>query len=112
MKSASFVCFASALALFSSDSQAVAETGWRTVTDMGCHTVDYTCFVTLSGASFGPAGCTGNQMRWDSQTMPNAKNFLAQMTAAFLAGRQVNVAIGDSCYSAWPTPNYYHVASF
>lgn len=110
MKSASVAIFVSALALFSSNSEAITDIGSRTITQMGCHTVDNTCFMTLSGAAFGPGGCTITQVRWDSVQMPNAKIFVMQMTASFLAGQQVNLVVSYNCYGSWPTPHYYYVS--
>jgi hypothetical protein len=110
MKSASTAISISALALFSSNSEAVTDIGSRTITQMGCHTVDNTCFMTLSGAAFGPAGCSSTQLRWNAVDMPNAKIFVMQMTAAFVAGQQVQIVISDNCYGSWPTPHYYYVA--
>jgi hypothetical protein len=110
MKFSLMAMFVSTLALSSSNSEAVTDIGWRTIKEMGCHTVDHTCFMTLSGAAFGPAGCTSAQLRWDADKMPNAKNFIMQMTAASIAGQRVNIVVSDNCYASWPTPHYYYVA--
>jgi hypothetical protein len=109
MKFSSVAMFVSTLALFSSSSEAITDIGSRTITQMGCHTVDPTCFMTLSGAAFGPAGCTSTQLRWNADQMPNAKIFVMQMTAAFVAGQRVTIVVSDNCYASWPTPHYYYV---
>ena len=111
MKSLVVVMSMMTLTLLSQNSMAITVSGWRTIVDMGCHTVDSICFLTLSGAAVGPAQCSQPELRWNQETMPNAKAFFAQMTAAFLAGRQVNIAVHDICYADWPTPYFYHIAS-
>jgi hypothetical protein len=84
-----------------------------TITSMGCQTVNGICFVTLSGAASGPPGCVGTQVRWDSVNTPNGTAAIAQLTGAYLAGKQVLINISDSCFAefpAYPAMDYYIIS--
>jgi hypothetical protein len=81
--------------------QAQGPTGGRNIVGLGC---DYapngtqtSCYVTLDGAPFGPASCTGNQARWDSNT-PAGKNQLALFLAAYYGSKQISLQIDSACY--------------
>lgn len=88
--------------------QAQANTGLRTITNLGCHMHDTTCWVEISGPPVGPANCRANQLRFNSNS-PNGKNLFSLMTAAFLAGKQVNFLVPDNaCYQDQPSfPTFY-----
>jgi hypothetical protein len=84
-----------------------------TITSIGCQTVNGICFVTLSGAAAGPAGCVENQVRWDSVNTPNGTAAIAQLTAAYLAGKTVSINIDNACFSeftAYPAMDYYIIS--
>lgn len=99
------------LAASPNKSQAAAGTGWRTITQMGCHMGSSVCYVTINGDAVGPSGCTGNSIRWDP-TAVNGKETFAQLTAAYLAGKQVYFYVTDTCFTGqatFPTFSYYNV---
>jgi len=78
-------------------------TGLVTINNMGCGVQGGGgCFVYISGPNVGPAGCNTNSIRWDPAA-PNGQIALAQLTAAFVAGRQVNFVLADTCWSPWPS---------
>jgi hypothetical protein len=83
-------------------------TGLRTITDVGCHHNNEVCWVNISGAPVGPAACSNNNIRFS--TAQYGKNTLSLLTAAFLAGRQVNIEVQDSaCFAGdlrFPTLNW------
>jgi hypothetical protein len=84
-----------------------------TIISMGCQTVNGVCFVTLSGAAAGPAGCVQNQVRWDSVNTPNGNAAIAQLTAAYLAGKQVSINISNTCFAefpSYPAMDYYIIS--
>ncbi len=85
---------------FAFPGQALATgTGLRTITGMGCHLHDNTCWVLISGTAVGPTSCRTNTLRFDS-SLPNGKNILSMVTGAYLAGRQANFEVVDTaCYT-------------
>lgn len=94
------------LAVFASAaSMADVRTGPRKITTMGCQPFDTTgtCYATLDGAAFGPSGCIGNTVRWNTQTL-GGQNTLALILAAYSANKPVDLNITDTCYS--PAPQY------
>lgn len=94
--------------LFSEGAFAV-DSGIGQITNMGCHTGDETCFVSLNVPVFGAEfGCASTQARWPVNSYPNGKVALAQLTAAWLAGKRVGLNI-VACYNGWPTFNWYNI---
>lgn len=84
-----------------------------TVTSIGCQTINGICFVTLSGAAAGPPGCVSNDVRWDSVNTPNGNAAIAQLTAAYLAGKQVAINIDNNCFAefpSYPAMDYYVIS--
>jgi hypothetical protein len=84
-----------------------------TITAIGCQTVNGICFVTLSGAAAGPPGCVSTNVRWDSVNTPNGTAVIAQLTAAYLAGKQVYINISNSCFAEfpnYPTMDFYSIS--
>jgi hypothetical protein len=77
-------------------------TGAVTIIQIGCQTVNTICFVAFSGPAVGPPGCNTNQVRWDSVNTPNGKEALAQLTAAYVAGKQVSFSIDNKCFAEFP----------
>jgi hypothetical protein len=70
------------------------------------------CWVYVSGPAVGPAGCSGTSIRWDPQASPNGREAIAQLTAAFVAGKQVIFVLNNTCWAQWssyPTIWYYEV---
>lgn len=84
-----------------------------TVTSLGCQAINTICYITLSGAAAGPAGCAQNEVRWDSVNTPNGTAAIAQLTAAYLAGKTVLIVLADSCFSEFPNypALYYYIIS-
>ncbi|MFY0563292.1 hypothetical protein ACN28E_05565 [Archangium lansingense] len=83
-------------------------TGLRTITNIGCHLNNNTCWVDISGSAVGPANCRATSIRFNI-TAPNGKNIFSLMTAAFLAGKQVSFELPDTCYvdqPIYPTLTY------
>ena len=83
-------------------------TGLRTITNVGCHLNDTTCWVEIAGPAVGPEICRNNNLRFSTNS-PNGKNILSLVTAAFLAGKQVNLNFPDTtCYADQsPFPTIY-----
>jgi hypothetical protein len=84
-----------------------------TIASMGCQTVNGICFVIINGTAAGPPGCVQNQVRWDSVNTPNGNAAIAQLTAAYFAGKQVSINISDNCFSefpSYPTMDYYIIS--
>ncbi|MGI0118313.1 hypothetical protein [Zooshikella sp. RANM57] len=90
--------------LFNAAVYADMNTSWRQIQSVGCHTVDTTCFVEISGNPIGPNACRSNSFRWDRKKSPNGDASLSLLTAAFAAGYQVSLQVPDQCYQ--DQPNY------
>ncbi|WP_151811438.1 hypothetical protein [Acinetobacter bereziniae] len=85
----------------------------RKIIDIGCHSVDDTCFVMLSGAPFGSQEkCTSsatNEFRFSSST-PDGKRTYASLLAAFLAKRTVDIELrGCDARSGAVTLVWFHI---
>ena len=84
----------------------------RKIIDIGCHTWDDTCFVSLSGAPFGAnENCTYkpiNEFRFSSSTA-NGKRTYASLLSAFLAKKTVDIYISGCGPGGWPTLAYFHI---
>jgi hypothetical protein len=93
--------------------QALAvSTGSRNITNIGCHLGDDTCWIDISGSAVGPSGCTSNQIRF-SVNSTNGKSVFSLLTAAFLAGKQVNLEVTNTCYlgnTVYPTIGWLNVS--
>jgi hypothetical protein len=103
-----------ALTVHSAHAQDYATNGYVTITSMGCGMTGTTaCWVNVSGSPAGPAGCNTTSFRWDPSSSPNGNVTLAQLTAAFVAGKTVFFVLNDTCWSAWntyPTLWYYQIS--
>jgi len=89
-------------------------TGSVTILSMGCTmagpagTPGSSCFAYVN-ANVGPPGCNTNSIRWDPTQSPNGQAALAQLTAAYLAGKQVQFVLYDTCWAEWPAyPTIYY----
>lgn len=100
-----------AVCLLAAPARAADETlGLRTIQSIGCHSVDGTCFVVLSGAYFGAScGPLYNQVRWDDADQPNGKRTFAALYGAFLAGRSVDVTVNGCTKQGFPKIVYFYV---
>jgi hypothetical protein len=107
----------STLAMERTHAQSIG-TGSVTITTIGCGmsapagSPGTACFLYISGPSVGPAGCSGNSIRWDPSASPNGQVATAQLTAAFMAGLKVNFVLADTCWAEWPsypTIFYYQI---
>jgi hypothetical protein len=107
-------CLLSAFLLLTSISKAQSYgTGAVTIIQIGCQTVNTICFVAFSGPAVGPPGCYTNQVRWDSVNTPNGKEAVAQLTAAYVAGKQVTFSIDNNCFPefpSYPQMDYYIIS--
>lgn len=83
-------------------------TGWREISEIGCHLNDGTCYVSLD-INVGPSNCHGSSVRWNKEHSDSGKETLSLLMAASAAGKKVNFYISDSCYGAFPTFNYMSV---
>ncbi|AGC46909.1 hypothetical protein MYSTI_05632 [Myxococcus stipitatus DSM 14675] len=91
---------------------AASSTGLRKITNMGCAVSDNTCWVEVAGAAAGPAGCSGNSLRW-SMASTGGKNILSLLTGAFLAGKEVRFEVVDTaCYAESPAYPTFHYINF
>lgn len=84
-------------------------TGYRNITDMGCHNVDATCYISLDGnpVTGGGPSCVSNSLRWSTATVWG-KNWLALIMSAKAQGKMITFFV-SSCYSsqaAYPTFDY------
>jgi len=87
--------------------------GGRFVTNVGCHSEDGTCYVFLSGASFGstlgcPAGA-GRHFRFDNANTENGRRTHASFMAAMLAGKTVDVYVHGCNVNGIPKLSYFTV---
>lgn len=84
----------------------------RKIIDIGCHTWDDTCFITLSGTPFGAnENCIDkpiNELRFPSSTI-NGKRTYASLLAAFLAKKTVDIYISGCGPGGWPYLAYFHI---
>jgi hypothetical protein len=85
-----------------------------TITSIGCGmagapgTPGAACWVYVS-TPIGPPGCNSTSIRWDPTQSPNGPVATAQLTAAFLAGKQVFFVLYDTCWAQWPAfPTIYY----
>jgi hypothetical protein len=88
----------------------------RHITDIGCHHVDSTCYVSLDGAAFGAAeNCVqtlagSNEFRFDNADTANGRRTYASLLAAFLSQRPVSVLIRGCSAQGMPSLVYFHMA--
>ncbi|WP_342375089.1 hypothetical protein NVS55_27780 [Myxococcus stipitatus] len=82
---------------------AATPTGLRKILNMGCETDRNICWVDVSGAAVGPAGCSSTSLRF-SPASTNGKSILSLLTGAFLAGKEVNFEVNTTtCFAEQPT---------
>ncbi|HSI48017.1 MAG TPA: hypothetical protein VLA61_07090 [Ideonella sp.] len=84
----------------------------RKIVDIGCHNVDGTCFVTLSGAAFGASmGCGGatNEFRFDNGDTAIGRRSYASLLAAYLAGKTISVYLDGCTGQNMPALRYFHI---
>jgi hypothetical protein len=83
-------------------------TGFRSISDFGCHNTDGTCYLTIDGDEVsGGSNCTSRSIRWDSRNDPNGKTWLALLLTAKSLGTKVGFYVG-SCYAMQPVyPTFY-----
>ena len=72
--------------------------GYREILSIGCHKHDGTCYVHISGASVGVAGCTGNSVRWNVDRDYNGDYWFSLLTTAYFSGAKVQFNIDTHCY--------------
>ncbi|WP_075005980.1 hypothetical protein [Stigmatella aurantiaca] len=102
----------SAMVLVSAAGEAWASgTGPRQIRSIGCHLVDNTCFVEISGGIVGPTGCQSTSLRWNQKEDANGQSILALLTAAFQSGKTVSFEIRDTaCYVYQPVfPTFAYI---
>lgn len=91
------------------------DTGPRTITSIGCHSIDNTCFVSLDGPVVGAnQGCQAidnNNIRWDNNDTSEGKRTYSSLLAAFLAGKKVNIHIYGCSLQGYPKVIWYVVYS-
>ncbi|MFW2013265.1 hypothetical protein [Acinetobacter bereziniae] len=84
----------------------------RKIIDIGCHSVDGTCFVTLTGTPFGAnENCfytSTNEFRFESSTT-NGKRTYASLLSAFLAKKTVDIYISGCSSDGRPTLMWFHI---
>jgi len=88
--------------------------GQRTITAIGCHNVDNTCFIALDGPVFGVnQGCVavGSQVRWDNGDTSEGKRTYATLLAAYLAGKKVDIVLYGCSSQGFPTLAWYWVSN-
>ena len=87
--------------------------GGRKIVDIGCHSGDGTCFVTLDGAPFGASlSCrtsATNEFRFDNGDTAIGRRTYASFLAAMLSGRTVSVYIDGCSSQGAPTLLWFHI---
>jgi hypothetical protein len=109
-----FAMLLSAMVLVSAAGEARASgTGPRQIRSIGCHLVDNTCYVEISGGNVGPTGCQSTSLRWNQKADGNGQSILSLLTAAFQSGKAVSFEIRDTaCYlyqPLYPTFTYIYL---
>ncbi len=90
----------------SSYSASTGGTGWREISEIGCHLNDGTCYVTLD-IPVGPSNCHNHSIRWNKNNSDSGKETLSLLMAASAAGKKVTFYVSDSCYDGYhPTFTY------
>jgi hypothetical protein len=99
------------IVLFVPEQARAGLSGPRRILAMGCHLVDNTCYVEISGDPAGPASCRSTSVRWNQKTDPNGQSILSLLTAAYLAGKSVDFYVNDTaCYAAQPVfPTFTYI---
>lgn len=85
----------------------------RKIIDIGCHYVDDTCFVALSGPTFGAEEkcnvINTNEFRFSSSTV-NGKRTYASLLSAFLAKKTVDIVVrGCDIKTGAVTLAWFHI---
>ncbi|WP_419243679.1 hypothetical protein ACN08P_09000 [Photobacterium leiognathi subsp. mandapamensis] len=98
------------LVIFSSSSYSASTgaTGWREISEIGCHLGDGTCYVTLD-IPVGPSNCNSSSIRWNKDHSDSGKETLSLLIAASAAGKKVNFYVSGNCYGNFPTFLYMSV---
>ncbi len=93
---------------------AAEDLGARTVTNLGCHHGNGTCYVGLSGAPFGSSlGCTINpstQFRFDDGDTAIGRRSYASFLAAYLAGKSVTAVVSGCTSQGYPALSFFVIA--
>ncbi|GLQ75931.1 hypothetical protein [Vibrio penaeicida] len=84
---------------------ATASSGWREITQLGCHLNDGTCYATLDTA-VGPSKCRSTSIRWNKDNAASGKETLSLLMTASAAGKKVRFNVVEQCYGNYPTFNY------
>ena len=94
--------------LISGGVTANTDSGSRSLTHIGCHLSDGTCYVTISGNPVGPSACSHTSVRWHKES-ENSDRVFTLLTAAYMGNQKVNFRISDSCYEKQPNfPTFHH----
>ena len=86
--------------------------GQRTITGIGCHNYNNTCFIALDGVEFGAdQGCTNasNQVRWDNGNTSEGKRAYSTLLTAYMTGKKANITIYGCNYQSFPTITWYWI---
>lgn len=101
-----YIRFILSFAFFALSSQNQAIT--FTINKIGCHLNDPTCYIYID-QSVGPADCSANSIRWNKKTSESGKEALSLLLAAHMAGKQVDMAVSEACFSNNPKyPTFVH----
>lgn len=80
------------------------------ISDVGCHQVNGTCYLTLENTSISLPECKNSgDLRWDNADTENGKRSYASMLAAFLTNTKVQVVVGGCTDQGFPALRYYHL---
>lgn len=99
---------------FTSSGNANEQVGPRLITHIGCHHSDGTCFVSLDGPAFGAQqnclqGAT-TQFRFDNAETPHGRRTYASLMGAYLARKQVSVAISGCSSQGVPSLSWFVIS--
>ncbi|QNW97025.1 hypothetical protein IC797_11670 [Acinetobacter seifertii] len=101
------------VSFFNTTSFAGENVNGREITDIGCHSINGTCYVTLSGDSFGTTlGCANtatHEFRFDDADTTNGKRAYASLLAAFLTNKTVDIFLDGCTSQGAPKLQYFHV---
>ncbi|MBY3789041.1 MULTISPECIES: hypothetical protein [Photobacterium] len=87
---------------------ATGDSGWRDISQIGCHLNGGTCYVSLD-INVGPAECSSNSIRWNKDSSTAGKEIFSLLMAASAANKKVSFQVSDQCYGNFPTFSYLSV---
>jgi hypothetical protein len=107
------VITAISLLVFSTGAMAGTNSGARDIKSIGCHKNDNICFIEIDGGAVGPSSCSKTSVRWNTETDVAGKSAFSLFTAAYFAGKKVELRVSDTCFkdqTAFPTYDWFYIS--